>query len=131
MPPMLSARECLAQEHTPLHGHQRAAILVRATSLGHLMWGKADLQQEECALEVQQADDTGDDDGCEGIERQVLKHGRQKQQHKADECCIHQASCTCSAPNADVEYFSCMKENAFESASDRNCLHACDVRLRC
>lgn len=58
----------------------------------------SDLQQEEGALEVQQADDSCDDDGCQGVKRQMLEHGRQAQQHKAYQCRIHKARRAC--PNA-------------------------------
>jgi hypothetical protein len=58
----------------------------------------SDLQQEEGALEVQQADDSCDDDGCQGVERQVLEDRRQAQQHKAYQSCIHKARRAC--PNA-------------------------------
>ncbi len=57
---------------------------------------KADLEQEERALEVQQANDTRDDDGCESIERQVLEDWRQEEQHKADQRRVDQAGCTCT-----------------------------------
>lgn len=76
---------------------------------------RADLQQEDCALEVQEPDDARDDDGCEGIQRQMLKHGRQEEQHKADQCRIDQASCTC-------------REQARVSDLGTSCQNMCKMR---
>ena len=87
--------ECCSLERTgsePQHsGMLRSHVRVHSAALG----GRADLQQEECALEVQEPNDTRDDDGCEGVQRQMLKHRRQEEQHETDQCRVDQASCTC------------------------------------